>query len=245
MRRSTTGRRAPRTAAGVAVALALFTLAACESVTVSQVNQARAATSVAALTTSDALTLAARDHSSAMCASGVVAPSGDPATDYLEAEGATALTDLVGSAELDPSITDWTARNADAAAEIWATWSGDARLLDPRWQSVGVGEVDCGDGRLYSTLVLRDDPPPLGEPADTSRIAFVETTTTGGWRFDRYRNSAAPCAISGFQTFVIGTKVGSSPTATKPLWVKMRGGGAGWFDDDGTPLPTALSLIHI
>ena len=53
---------------------------------------------------------------------------------------------------------------------------------------------------------------PLSTAGNTASIQFVSTTTTGGWKYDYYRNSAYPCAISGSQTFVIGTKVGSSAT---------------------------------
>src|SRR5205085_2024465 len=51
---------------------------------------------------------------------------------------------------------------------------------------------------------------PLALPGNTSSITFVSTTTTGGWKYDYYRDTAYPCSISGYQTFVIGTKVGSS-----------------------------------
>lgn len=79
----------------------------------------------------------------------------------------------------------------------------------------------------------------LGTPGDTSQVVLLESRTVNGWQFDQYRNLAYPCSISGYQTFVIGRKVGSSDTATKPLWVKMRGGGAGWFDANGNPQPSA------
>ena len=79
----------------------------------------------------------------------------------------------------------------------------------------------------------------LGAPASVDKIEFVATKTVDGWKYDQYRNTAYPCSISGYQTFVIGTKVGYSATATRPLWVKMRGGGAGWFDASGKPQPTA------
>jgi hypothetical protein len=72
---------------------------------------------------------------------------------------------------------------------------------------------------------------------DTSSITFVSTTTTGGWKYDYYRNTAYPCAVSGYQTFVVGTRVGSSNTAPAPLWVFMHGGGAGYFDANGNPVP--------
>jgi len=74
-------------------------------------------------------------------------------------------------------------------------------------------------------------------PGDTSQIAFVSTSTVGNWRFDYYRNNAYRCAISGHQTFVVGTRLGSVATAPAPLWVWMHGDGAGWFDASGTPQP--------
>ncbi len=80
---------------------------------------------------------------------------------------------------------------------------------------------------------------PVGAPGKTSKIEFVGTTTVGDYEFDQYRNLAYPCSIRGYQTFVIGTKVGSSDTETRPLWVRMRGGGVGYFDSSGIPRPTA------
>ena len=79
----------------------------------------------------------------------------------------------------------------------------------------------------------------VGDPGKTNQIQFVGSTTMGGYKFDQYRNLAYPCSISGYQTFVIGTKVGSSDTQTKPLWVRMRGGGVGFFDAGGRPQPSA------
>jgi hypothetical protein len=74
-------------------------------------------------------------------------------------------------------------------------------------------------------------------PGDTSKITLVSSTTSGGWKYDFYRNNAYPCAISGYQTFVVGTKVGSSSTTPGPLWAFMHGGGAGYFDAQGHPVP--------
>jgi len=167
-----------------------------------------------------------------------VSSSPDPAAAYL-GEGTTDLREMVGRARLDPSIERPGDRNESAANAIWTQWATDPTIDDPRWDAVGVGEHECGDGYLYSTLVLRQSSPPVAAVGDTSQVLAVETVTQGGWTFTRYRNRAYPCSISGYQTFVIGTKVGSSASATRPLWVKMRGGGAGWFDTDGTPLPTA------
>lgn len=223
----------------VAVAvLVIVGVSACEGVVVDRVDDEREAVSAPPVSSSGYLTERARAHSAEMCAAGAVAPSVDLVASYL-GEGATRFDELVGSAALDPAIAEPGERNAAATDAVWAQWGDEATLIDSRWEALGVGEHTCGDGRLYMTLVLRDGPPSLGEPADTSRIVAAETTTRNGWRYDRYRNLAAPCAISGYQSFVIGTRVGSSPTATRPLWVKMRGGGAGWFDTDGSPVPNA------
>ena len=80
---------------------------------------------------------------------------------------------------------------------------------------------------------------PVTEPGKTAQIELVGTSVVDGYQFDQYRNLAYPCSISGYQTFVIGRKVGSSDTATRPLWVRMRGGGVGWFDSNGQPQPSA------
>ena len=55
--------------------------------------------------------------------------------------------------------------------------------------------------------------PPARAPGKTDKIEFVSSSTSGGWKCDYYRNLAYPCSINGYQTFVIGTKVGSSDTA--------------------------------
>jgi hypothetical protein len=92
---------------------------------------------------------------------------------------------------------------------------------------------------LALSLALIAGCAPVGSPGKTDQIEFVGTTTVDGYKFDQYRNLAYPCSISGYQTFVIGTKVGSSDSETRPLWVRMRGGGVGWFDSTGKPQPSA------
>jgi len=86
--------------------------------------------------------------------------------------------------------------------------------------------------------------PALSSPGGTSSITLVSTSTVNGWRYDYYRNSAYPCSISGYQTFTIGTKVGSSPTAAAPLWTFLHGGGTGYFDATGTPQPDATQMTE-
>ena len=75
---------------------------------------------------------------------------------------------------------------------------------------------------------------PLESPGLTAKIELAGTSTVNGWKFDYFRNTAYPCSISGYQTFVIGTKVGSSDTVARPLWVRMHGGGVGYFHENGS-----------
>lgn len=74
----------------------------------------------------------------------------------------------------------------------------------------------------------------LAAPGDTARIEKIQTVSEDGWTFDYYRNRAYPCSVSGYQTFVVARRAGSSDTAARPLWVRMHGGGIGWFAPDGT-----------
>jgi hypothetical protein len=82
----------------------------------------------------------------------------------------------------------------------------------------------------------------LAVKGDTSKIVKVSSVTQAGYVWDYYRNTAYPCAVSGYQTFVIGRKVGSSATATTPLWVFMHGGGVGGFSPTGQPIPNAARM---
>lgn len=79
---------------------------------------------------------------------------------------------------------------------------------------------------------------PLSTAGFTPQIQLVSTSTIGAWKYDYYRNPHVPCAVSGSQTFVIATKVGSVASAARPLLVHMHGGGAGYFDAAGNPVPS-------
>ena len=85
---------------------------------------------------------------------------------------------------------------------------------------------------------------PISSPAVTDRVTFLGSTTVDGWRYDGYRNEAYPCAISGYQTFVIGTRVGSDAATPGPLYTLMHGGGAGYFDPAGNPVPSAGQKVE-
>lgn len=82
-------------------------------------------------------------------------------------------------------------------------------------------------------------PPPLETPGKTANIQLVSSSEQAGYRWDFYRNLDYPCSVSGHQTFALGQRIGSSNGARAPLWVRMRGGGVGWFDTSGRPQPSA------
>jgi hypothetical protein len=85
---------------------------------------------------------------------------------------------------------------------------------------------------------------PLSSPGSTSSIEFVSSSTSGGWKYDYFRNRAYPCSVSGFQTFVVGTRVGSSVTTVAPLYTVMHGGGFGYFDANGRPVPSSGQKVE-
>lgn len=220
----------------VAVAVLALVATACESVQADRINDARAAAGRAELPVDALLTESARAHSIGMCATGAVAPS----EDLVAAHGvaaAVAYDELVARAPLDPNEPDAGRRNGAATTAIWAQWSDAPTIVDPQWDTLGVGEHECADGYLYMTLVLRNDPGPVAEPGTTDQISLVSSTTVDGWRYRHYRNLAYPCSISGYQTFTIATKVGSDLADPKPMWIYTHGGGSGYFAADGTPFP--------
>src|SRR3954453_19466344 len=85
---------------------------------------------------------------------------------------------------------------------------------------------------------------PLSTKGNTDAIQLVSTTTAGGWKYDYYRNNAYPCSVSGNQTFVVATSVGASTAPPAPLWAFMHGGGAGYFDENGNPVPNAKQKVE-
>jgi hypothetical protein len=86
--------------------------------------------------------------------------------------------------------------------------------------------------------------PLLQTPGKTAGIELVSTTNVNGWTYDFYRNTDYPCSVSGYHTFVVGTKDGSDAGAPAPLWVFMHGGGAGYFDANGNPVPGANQKVE-
>ncbi len=70
----------------------------------------------------------------------------------------------------------------------------------------------------------------LDTPGSTDQIVEMSTTESNGWTVRYFENRAYPCSISGYQTFVVATKVGSDDQTVAPLWVYMHGGGVGHFN---------------
>lgn len=73
-------------------------------------------------------------------------------------------------------------------------------------------------------------------------IQLLGAVVADGYRWELFRNLDQPCALSGHQTFVVGTRVGADPDRTGPLWVRMRGGGVGYFDRSGQPRPNGANM---
>lgn len=137
--------------------LAAMSLVGCEGIVIDRINEVRAGAGAGSLEMVVVARDAARARSAAMCTAGVASPSADPDEEY-DQETSAAVHELVGSAPLDPGIADAGARNGGATDAIWATWRNDPALADARWDDIGVGEVECPDGKLYMTAVLRDAP---------------------------------------------------------------------------------------
>ena len=221
--------------AGLVVALALA-LAACEGTVIQQVNDHRWAASVPMAETSDHLILRARAHSRAMCSAGAVSPSPDLAAAYL-GEGTTFLTELVGRAPLPPAIADLEDRNQAAADAIWAQWAaGSAPDRPPLGRRSASGRSSAPTATSTPRSCCADDPPIARGPATPPGSQLVETIDPG--RVDvRAATATAPTRARSAATRRSSSarRSARSATATTPLWVKMRGGGAGWFDADGSP----------
>lgn len=101
---------------------------------------------------------------------------------------------------------------------------------------------------LVLTLLLSGCELAFGAAGERSTIVKVDELESDGWRFEYFRNLAYPCSLPnldgsvGYQTFVIGTRVGQADTERRPLWAFLRGGGSGWFEADGTPFDDGVNM---
>lgn len=108
------------------------------------------------------------------------------------------------------------------------------------WSGPPAGAQDAPVGPAPSALTV----PAVGAPGSTSRIELVAASTRDGWSYVQLRNRAYPCAIGGYSTFTIATRVGTPADAVRPLWVYMHGGGFGHFDAAGEKQPPDSWNMH-
>jgi hypothetical protein len=119
-----------------------------------------------------------------MCAANVAAPAPGPLTVFGEPT-TTAVQELAASALLDPAIAPGPLRHQAAAQAAWTALGNNGILLDPRWTEVAVGEVECADGELYVSVVLRDTPPGLHPDRKTWLFMGQELGAVGGFPGDQ------------------------------------------------------------
>jgi dienelactone hydrolase len=215
----------------VAVAVGALALLAggCDFVQATRIGNARVAAGQTALPQSALMNAAAAAHSAAMCTAHAVSAS--PAGSYRQ-ETATAVHELVGSAPLDPSITDPIARDVAATNVIWSQWQGDAALVDAKWTDMGIGSSTCSDGKLYETAVLRQGPtfPASGMYSTAQYDASQITEST-------VQYSSAPDANGVVQPLLLDIFVPpGATTSPRPTIVDIHAGayvGGSRTDDDG------------
>ncbi|MCW5892013.1 MAG: hypothetical protein KIT14_15925 [bacterium] len=126
------------------------------------------------------LAAAAKASAARMCAAGVASPAAHALTTYGEPT-TTAVHELAASAVLDPGLERPIDRNGVATNVVWAAWANDPVLVEARWNEIGVGEVECADGKLYMSLVLRDVPPGLHPEGKTWLFMGQELGAVGGF----------------------------------------------------------------
>lgn len=102
-----------------------------------------------------------------------------------------------------------------------------------RWRAVALAAATV-------VMVASSCTPPPPQPPQ-SGIQLVGSDSGSGWKYDYFLNYDAPCSESGFQSFLVATALGSDPSASAPLWTFLHGGGAGYYDSSGDPMPSATN----
>lgn len=148
------------------------------------VNAARKAAGLAKLTEVTPLVVSASASAARMCEAGIAAPAPTPLTTHGEPT-TTAVHELAASAMLDPTIDSIEQRKKAAIEAVWADLGDDPSVVDPRWNELAVGEVECGDGQLYVSVVLRDVPPGLHPERKTWLFMGQELGAVGGFPGDQ------------------------------------------------------------
>lgn len=149
-----------------------------------RINAARAGAGLAKLPELASLVDSANASAARMCAAGSATPVPTPLTAYGEPT-TTAVQELAASGFLDPLIESTEARRQAAMASVWEQLGDNANLIDPRWTELAVGEVECPDGQLYASVVLRDIPPGLHPQRKTWLFMGQELGAVGGFPGDQ------------------------------------------------------------
>ncbi len=177
-------RRTGRGRAALAVVMAITLVAAvgCQAFEV-RFNGARRNAGLPALPGSADLKASAAASAARMCAAGAATRTAD----VMELDGsdlAVAVDELVGSAPLDPEIADVGSRYQAAVDAVWQSWSASTVLTATQWDDIGAADVQCGDGVLYASLVVRDRPPGLRPDGKTTLFMGQELGAVGGFPGD-------------------------------------------------------------
>lgn len=215
------GRRRSRMALPAVLAVAVLVASGCNTMVLDAVQNGRARYGKPALTSSPSLARSAKTHSDAMCASGTVARSSSPSTEY-DLETFTAVYDVVGSAELDPTIADPEARRNAARQTLIDSGATNATFIEDRWTHVGIGETFCSDGKLYLTTVLGQRP----TMPSTGRYAVPQYTSGQVQRVANIQYGTAPNYLG--QPTALMLDLWQPPAAGAPLrpaMILIHGGG--------------------
>ncbi len=205
---------------GLALVLVLTATACGLVVQTSRLNQLRVAAGRPELTATAVPSAAATAHAQTMCDTGVVEPAPPGAYDQ---ETVADVHELVGSAPLDPSITDLNTREAMAANGIWTSWAADPALVDARWDDMGIGQVTCADGDLYQVAVLRDLPSmPASGMFSTPQYASDTIVRTNGLQ---YGSAVNVQGVNQALLLDVYRPPGAAPAGGRPTILLFHGGG--------------------
>lgn len=217
-----TGRRAPaarRTAALAALLVLVVVASSCKVTTADRIATQRSAAGRSALVRSTTLDASADARARAACAARSAAPSADPLEEY-DQETAAAADDLVGAATLDPSIADGAARNIAATNAVLDQWAGNPIVTDARWDHLGIGEANCGDGKLYVAAAFTQRPT---MPA-TGRYASIQYEAGQVTRTSNLRYATRPNHAGVPTDLFVDLWTPPSTGAPRPLIVLIHGG---------------------
>ncbi len=198
---------------------ALVALTGCEFLVYQRADADRGQAGLPVLNRSAPLQDSARANSAAMCAEGVATPSSDAKATY-DRETIAAASELVGSAILDPGIADAQLRNRTATNEILNSWSNPP-WSEPEWDDIGVGEVECPDGRLYLTAVATDRPtmPPTG------RYSSIQYPLSQIQEHLGLEYGSATNYLGQTQSLLLDLYLPPDTDTSRPLVVLVHGGG--------------------